>query len=125
MITGSLLIGVVLLCNLAVSSAAGIICTAVFFGFLSGLFVATPPLLFMLFTEDKTKLGSRMGVAYGMLGLAVLPGGPGAGAVLQHDSTRLDWTAAWTFAGVLPLAASLVFCGLRIRRKGFTLAAKV
>lgn len=119
------MIGIVLFCNLAVHNAAGIICTAVFFGFMSGLFVATPPLLFMLFTEDKTKLGSRMGVAYALLGLAVLPGGPGAGAVLQHDSSRLDWTAAWTFAGVLPLAACLVFCFLRIKRGGFALIAKV
>ncbi|KAL4734225.1 major facilitator superfamily domain-containing protein [Aspergillus similis] len=124
-IPGSLLVGVVLLSNLAVDSAAGIICTAIFFGFLSGLFVATPPLLFILFTQDKSKIGTRMGLAYGMLGLAVLPGGPGAGAVLQHDSSRLDWTAAWTYGGVLPLAACIVFCLLRVRRGGFSLAAKV
>ncbi|KAJ5171651.1 hypothetical protein N7492_004244 [Penicillium capsulatum] len=124
-IPGSALIGIVLFCNLEVHNTAGGICTTVFFGFMSGLFVATPPLLFMLFTEDKTKLGSRMGVAYAMLGLAALPGGPGAGAVLQHDSSRLDWTAAWTFAGILPLVACLVFCFLRIKRGGFALRAKV
>lgn len=110
---------------MAVSSAAGIICIAIFFGFLSGLFVATPPLLFMLFTEDKSKLGARMGVAYGMLGLGVLPGGPGAGAVLRHDSSRLDWTVAWTYAGVLPLTACVVFTLLRIQRRGLSLTAKV
>ncbi|KAJ5172036.1 hypothetical protein N7492_004629 [Penicillium capsulatum] len=124
-IPGSLLIGIVLLCNLTVHSAAGIICTAIFFGFLSGFFIATPPLLFMVLTVDKTKLGARMGVGYALLGLSVLPGGHGAGGVLQHDSRRLDWTAAWTYAGVLPLAACLVFCLLRIWRGGLKLMAKV
>ncbi|KAI1866409.1 hypothetical protein JX265_007710 [Neoarthrinium moseri] len=124
-IPGSLTIGVILLCNLAVTNAAGIICTALFFGFLSGIFVATPPLLFMVFTKDKTKLGARMGLAYALVGLSVLPGGPGAGGVLQHNSTRLDWVAAWVYAGVLPLSACLVFCGLRVWQAGTKLKVKV
>jgi MFS family permease len=39
---GSLLLGAVLLCNLAVHNAAGLICTALFFGFFSGIFIALP-----------------------------------------------------------------------------------
>ncbi|KAK5997601.1 MFS-type transporter dbaD [Cladobotryum mycophilum] len=124
-VPGSLLIGVVLLCNLAVHSSAGVICTSLFFGFLSGIFVATPPLLFMLLTNDKSKLGSRMGLAYAMLGLSVLLGGPGAGGVLQHDKSRNDWNAAWGFAGALPLAAFLVFSALRVWQGGLKLAVKV
>lgn len=115
---GSLLIGTILLSNLAVVNAGGIICTALFFGFLSGIFVATPPLLFMVLTKDKAKLGARMGMAYVLVGLSVLPGGPGAGAVLQHDPARLDWSAAWIYAGVLPLSAFLVLCGLRLWQTG-------
>ena len=122
---GSLVIGIVLLCNLTVQNAAGIICTALFFGFLSGIFIATPPLLFMALTKDKTKLGTRMGMAYAMVGLSVLPGGPGSGGILRHDTNRLDWTAAWTFAGVFPLAACLVFCGLRVWQGGLKLMVKV
>ncbi|RYO97491.1 hypothetical protein DL764_007294 [Monosporascus ibericus] len=108
-----------------VVNAGGIICTALFFGFLSGIFVATPPLLFMVLTRDKTKLGARMGMAYALVGLSVLPGGPGAGAVLQHEGDNLDWSAAWTYAGVLPLSAFLVLCGLRLWLKGFNHMAKV
>ncbi|KAK2765829.1 hypothetical protein FQN53_006789 [Emmonsiellopsis sp. PD_33] len=109
----------------AVHSAAGVICTSVFFGFLSGLFVATPPLLFMLLTKDKSKLGSRMGMAYTMLGFAVFPGGPGAGAVLRHDKGNLDWVAAWAYSGALLLAALLVFCVLRLMRAGTKVKVKV
>lgn len=115
---GSLMVGVVLLCNLAVHNAAGIICTALFFGFLSGIFIATPPILFVALTKDKTKLGTRMGMAYAMVGLSVLPGGPGSGGVLQHNPNSLDWTAAWTYAGVLPLGACLIFCVLRVWQGG-------
>ncbi|EMR62706.1 putative mfs monocarboxylate protein [Eutypa lata UCREL1] len=123
-IPGSLIIGVILLCNLAVANAGGLICTALFFGFLSGIFVATPPLLFMVLTKDKTKLGARMGMAYALVGLSVLPGGPGAGAVLQHDWNRLDWAAAWTYAGILPLSAFAVFCALRLWQTGPKLLVK-
>lgn len=119
------MIGLVLLCNLAVRNAGGMICTALFFGFLSGIFIATPPLLFMALTKDKSKLGTRMGMAYAMVGLSVLPGGPGSGGILQHDANRHDWTAAWTWAGVLPLAACLLFCLLRVWQGGVKLKVKV
>jgi MFS family permease len=125
LILGSLAIGVVLLTNIAVHNAAGVICTAVAFGLLSGIFVALPPLLFMVLTKDKRKLGSRMGMAYAMVGLAVLPGGPGSGAVLRHDAGRADWTAAWTFGGVLNLSAFAAFCTLRLWQGGAHLKAKM
>ncbi|KAJ5096084.1 hypothetical protein NUU61_005440 [Penicillium alfredii] len=124
-IPGSLLIGVLLFCNLAVHSVAGIVCTALFFGFFSGIFIATPPLLFMLFTNDKSKLGSRMGIAYFLLGLSVLFGGPGAGAVLQHQAGGSDWTGSWSYAGAFPLAAFLVFCVLRVWQTGGKLQVKI
>jgi hypothetical protein len=91
---GSLMAGVVLLCNLATHNAGGVICTALFLDFLSGIFIATPPLLFFAFTNDKTKLGTRMGMACAMVGLSVLPGGPGSGEVLQHNRNCRDWTEA-------------------------------
>lgn len=76
-----ILIAALLLCNLAVTNAAGIVCVAIFLGILSGTFIALTPLLFMSYTKDKTKLGARMGMAYAAIGLSVMPGGPGAGSV--------------------------------------------
>lgn len=104
-----------LLCDLAVTNAAGIICIALFFGLLCGTFVSLPPLLFMELTKDKSRLGARMGMAYGAMGLSVLLGGPGAGGVLEHGSDgSLDWMASWTYAGVLLFSGLLVFCVLRL-----------
>ncbi|KAK8024537.1 hypothetical protein PG993_012603 [Apiospora rasikravindrae] len=123
-IPGSILIGLITLCNMAVTSQAGIICIAIFFGLMSGIFISTPPLLFMILTKDKTTLGSRMGIAYTFIGLSVLVGGPPAGALLQHSPSFLDWAAAWTYAGVLPFAACVAFCALRIWLGGWKLFSK-
>lgn len=89
------------------------------------MFIATPPLLFMVLTKDKSKIGNRMGMAYAMIGSSVFVGGAGGGAVLQHDPIRLDWTAAWTFGASLQFAACLVFIGLRFYKTGWKLRAKV
>jgi MFS family permease len=117
--------GVILLCNLAVHNAAGIICTAAFLGFFSGVFIATPFLLLVNLIKDKSKVGTRMGMAFALMGLGVLTGGPGGGAILQHDPDRLDWTATWTYAGVFALASGLVFCLLRFMLRGPRLIVKV
>jgi hypothetical protein len=117
--------GILTFCNLAVVNSGGLICIAFFFGILSGIFVSTPPLLFIALTKDKSKIGARMGIAYLFVGLSVLPGGPGAGGVLQHRGSSLDWSAAWTYAGILQVAAFVVFCVLRVWQGGFNLTAKV
>ncbi|KAM7215912.1 MFS general substrate transporter [Rhypophila decipiens] len=125
-VPGSLLIAVVLLCNLAVSNRAGIICDALFLGFLSGVFISLPPLLFASLTKDPAILGMRMGIAYAIIGLSVLPGGPGAGGVLEnHHDGSLDWPRAWTYAGCLLGAAFCVFCVLRVVMGGLRVFVKV
>ncbi|KAJ5092761.1 hypothetical protein N7456_008622, partial [Penicillium angulare] len=123
-IPGSFLTGVVLLCNLAVESEAGIICTAVFTGFFSGIFIATPPLLFVALTKDKSKIGTRMGMAFALLGLGVLTGGPGSGGVLQRDPGRMDWTGTWTYGGVFTLSSGVCFVILRLWLVGFKIKEK-
>jgi len=116
---GAIMVGIVLLCNLAVHNAAGVICTALFFGFFSGIFIALPPVLFVALTEDKSKVGTRIGMGFAMLGFGVLAGGPGGGGILQRNPNGLDWTGTWVYAGVTVLAAGGIFCVLRVMRGGF------
>jgi MFS family permease len=117
--------GVLLLSNIAVHNAAGLIVTTAFFGLFSGMFVATPVLLLIALTKDKRKMGTRMGMAFAMMGLGVLSGGPGSGGVLQRDSERLDWNGTWAYGGVFAVAAGLVFCVLRVWLGGWKLRVKV
>ena len=116
------MVGVVLLCNLAVHSAGGVICTALFFGFFSGIFIALPPVLFVALTKDKTKIGTRIGMGFAMVGLGVLAGGPGGGAILQRNPNHLDWTGMWTYGGIVVLAAGVIFSVLRFIKAGFRIA---
>ena len=116
---GAFLTGVVLLCNLAVKSEAGIICTAIFTGFFSGIFIATPPLLFVSLTKDKSKIGTRMGMAFALLGTGVLAGGPGSGGVLQRNPHSLDWTGTWIYGGIFTLGSGVCFLIMRVWLAGF------
>jgi len=113
------MVGVILLCNTAVHSAGGLICTALFFGFFSGIFIALPPVLFVALTKDKSKIGTRIGMGFALVGLGVLAGGPGGGALLQRKPNSLDWTGTWTYGGVTVLAAGVIFAILRVMRGGF------
>lgn len=122
---GAFMTGVLLLCNLAVHNAAGIICTAAFLSYFSGVFIATPLLVFINLTKDKSKLGTRLGMAFAIMGLGVLSGGPGSGAILQRDPNQLDWKATWTFGGVFAIGAGVVFCVLRAWLGGLELRVKV
>jgi len=108
-----------------VHNAAGIIVIAAFLGFASGVFIATPPVLIIRLTKDKSKVGSRVGMAFAVIGLGVLAGGPGGGGVLQHDPSRLDWRSIWTYGGVTALGSGVSFLVLRVWLGGRKLAAKV
>jgi hypothetical protein len=117
--------GILLLCNIAVHNAAGLMVTTPFFGLFSGMFVATPVLLLAALTKGKRKLGARMGMSFAMMGLSVLSGGPGSGRVLQGNPERLDWKGTWAYGGSFTVAAGLVFCILRLWLGGWKLKVKV
>lgn len=79
---GTILTGIFTLCLIAVKGEASLVVLAVFSGFVSGVVIGLPPLCFVAVTADRSKLGTRMGMGYAMIGLGVLAGGPGAGKIL-------------------------------------------
>ena len=119
---GVIIVSVIFFSLLAVNGTGGLILSVIFFGFFSGVFIALPPVCIVGLTADKTKIGTRLGMANAMIGLGVLVGGPGGGGILQHNSSKLDWTSTWVFAGAMTMAAGLVLITLRIMRSGFKAA---
>ena len=113
------MVGIILLCYMAVTSLAGIVVVTLLFGFFSGVFIALPPVLFVALTEDKSKIGTRMGMGFAMIGIGVLCAGPGGGAILGTDVKNLHWNATWTYAGVAALVAGASFTILRFIKVGF------
>ncbi|RMZ17520.1 hypothetical protein D0860_00395 [Hortaea werneckii] len=127
---GAFVVGIILLSNIAVHNVGGIVVSVLFFGFFSGIFIALPPVLFVAFTADKSKVGTRIGMGFAMVGCGVLAGGPGGGGILQGNSDslesgNLDWASTWTYGGVCVLAAGVSFLILRTWRVGFKLMVKV
>ncbi|KAK5123294.1 hypothetical protein LTR85_002724 [Meristemomyces frigidus] len=125
---GAFMVGIVLLCNIAVHNVGGIVVTVLFFGFFSGIFIALPPVLFVGLTKDKSKVGTRIGMGFAIVGCGVLAGGPGGGGILQRKGSGaadLDWAGTWTFGGVCVIAAGVVFTALRFWKVGFKLMVKV
>jgi MFS family permease len=119
----TLLLGVTVLCMLAVRDAAGMVVEAVVTGFFSGVVVALPPVCFRVLTEDKSMVGTRIGQGFAIGGLGLLIGGPSAGAVLGTGDS-LDWTGLWVYGGVAGCVAGVILVGVRIMRAGVALRVK-
>jgi hypothetical protein len=106
-----------------VTNQAGLIVITVLSGFFSGALIGLPPLCFVVITKDKSKIGTRIGMGFGMMAFGVLAGGPGAGDILS-GSGSMNWTGVWIFGGVSTLVASVIFGALRIVKYGFVLRIK-
>lgn len=122
---GAIVCGALLFAMIGVTSEAAIIVVAILFGFFSGVFIALPPVCFVALTEDKSKIGTRIGMGFGMLGFGVLCGGPGGGGVLGNGSSHLNWTGTWAYGGATTIVAGLVFFAVRIWKGGLGLMVKV
>jgi MFS family permease len=119
----ALVTGLVLFCLMAAKSKAAIIILALLGGFFSGVFIAMPPACFIPIIQDKTKIGTRMGMGYAIISFALLIGGPGAGAILG-TVTPLDWKGVWAFAGAAITVSGFILMGLRFYRSGSQLLIK-
>lgn len=117
---------------MAVTNAGGMIVVTLLFGFFSGIFIALPPVLFVALTEDKSKVGTRIGMGFAVIGLGVLAGGPGGGGILGTSgsgadlaSENLHWNGTWTYAGVAVLVGSAIFTVVRVMKGGSRLMVRV
>ena len=110
---------------MAVVSSGGMVVVTLLFGFFSGIFIALPPVLFVVLTKDKSKIGTRIGMGFTMLGIGVLAGGPGGGSILGNNPKNLHWDATWIYGGVCVLGAATIFFILRIIKGGIKPMVKV
>lgn len=119
----TLVMGVTVMCLLAVRNPAGMVVEALVTGFFSGVVIAMPPVAFRTLTENKSMIGTRAGQGFAIAGLGLLAGGPAAGAILGNVQP-LNWTGLWVFAGVTVCVGGLIFLGVRIMRSGLALGIK-
>lgn len=117
--------GILVLCLIATHTLAGVVIVALLFGFFSGVFIALPSVIVVGLTRDKSKIGTRIGMAFALVGAGVLAGGPGAGGILGTDSQNLHWHSTWIYGGVCFLASFVVFAILRVWIGGAKITTKV
>lgn len=122
---GALICGVLTYALIGVTSLAGIVILTLLYGFMSGVFIALPPVLFVTLTKDKRKVGTRMGMGFAILGFGVLAGGPGGGAILGKEHNNLHWTALWAYGGTMAVGSGVLLGILRMYLTKGKLKAKI
>lgn len=90
---------------LGVRDLAGTVVFALLFGFFNGGVTSLPPSAIVALTPDMTRLGTRMGMVFACIGVAVLVGTPIAGAILRGA----DDDALWR--GLVVFSAATLFVG--------------
>lgn len=95
------------LCFLGTGSPAGVYAVAVIYGFFSGSFFALQPTVFARLTaHDMSVLGTRFGMAFTVLSVALLFGTPISGA-LQN---AVGYNASWIWTGITIFAGACIIC---------------
>ncbi|KAI1465197.1 MFS general substrate transporter [Daldinia caldariorum] len=119
----SFITGILMLCFMAANTRGAVITIAVLAGFFSGVFIAMPPVCFFPLTKDKSKLGTRIGMGFGIIALGLLVGGPVAGAILG-ETKPLDWEGLWGFGGAAAALSGIMYAALRVYRSGWAINIK-
>jgi predicted MFS family arabinose efflux permease len=108
-------------CLMAVKSGAGVVVAIAVYGFASGTFFASQPTIFVRLTANRAYIGTRFGMAFTVMSIALLFGPPVAGALRRE----FGYNGAWIWAGAcLSLGVMAVSCS-RGLAGGWRLKAKV
>lgn len=93
---------------LGARNTAGVYVVAVIYGFFSGSFFALQPTVFARLTADVSVLGTRFGMAFTVLSMALLFGTPISGALQNTGGYHASWawTGATLFTGAFIIFAS-------------------
>ncbi|KAF2427857.1 MFS general substrate transporter [Tothia fuscella] len=106
---------------IAVDSRNGLIVIGVFWGFCSGGLVTLPAAVFPTLCPDQRRLGTRVGMSWGISSFASLTGPPIAGALLGKSSgpaghqPRSDYLGPQLWAGCCLLVGSLFVFALWLK----------
>jgi MFS family permease len=113
LLASSMVASVLLFCWIAVGSIEGLYAWDAMYGFFAGSIQALTLASASSFTPDMSKVGSRVGLAFVVLGISSLTG-PAIGGALIHHS----YLPAQLFAGVGMTLGSLALALARIAQTG-------
>lgn len=102
-------------CWIAVDSTAGIVVLAFLYGFFSGSFSSLPPVVMVVITKDLRSYGTRLGMFFALVSVALLIGTPIGGAIL---SDAKSYHGVQVFSGACLALCSIIIVLIRVLRSG-------
>ncbi|KAK5994189.1 MFS-type transporter dbaD [Cladobotryum mycophilum] len=105
-------------CLLAIRTVPSLVVYSVLYGFAAGAFMALPAAGVISLSEDKSKIGTRLGMTLGFVGVGVLVSNPIAGAILG-DGQHQDWVGVISWCGALMIASGLALVASRVMKIGW------
>lgn len=119
----ALICGVLVLAWTAVHSTGALLAFALLYGFFSGSFVSLPPSALVSLSPDLSKVGTRIGMSFGVSSLGVLVGSPVGGALLNLHTGH--YVRMQVFCAVTLLFACAMLVVARVAKSGLVLMVKV
>ncbi|OOF98852.1 hypothetical protein ASPCADRAFT_162625 [Aspergillus carbonarius ITEM 5010] len=107
----ALISGILVLCLLDVHSEPPLLVICILYGFFSGSLVSLSAPILVLLTPDKGMVGTRMGMCFMLLGVALLIGTPIAGEIQERGGVR----GLWAYGGGFTIAGGVVLVVARWR----------
>ncbi|KAF8878805.1 MFS general substrate transporter [Gymnopilus junonius] len=89
----------------AISDFPGVIVFGLLFGFWSGSYISLIPSLLAQLCNHAKEQGTRMGIAFSIVGISMLVGTPIEGSLLKSDAGHFAWSRSIIFCG------TMIFCG--------------
>ncbi|KAJ7216326.1 major facilitator superfamily domain-containing protein [Mycena pura] len=93
----------------AVKSCAAVVVFAVLYGFWSGSYVSLIPTLIVQSASHCGEHGTRMGVAFSIVSIAMLVGTPISGALLHRVDGQYAWYRPIIFCGAMLACGAIIF----------------
>ncbi len=107
---------VLVFCWLAVKDTAGFYAFTVFTGMFAAAWQGMFPTCIASLSDDITKTGTRLGMAFSVISFAALAGGPIGGALLGTDHGGYRSPQVW--AGVTMMFGFVLAVGSRVTKYG-------
>ncbi|KDR74832.1 hypothetical protein GALMADRAFT_564664 [Galerina marginata CBS 339.88] len=82
-----------------VSNFTGVILFGLFYGFWSGSYVSLIPSLLAQLSTHVGEQGTRMGIAFSIVGISMLVGTPIEGGLLRNHDAQFSWSKSIIFCG--------------------------
>lgn len=82
----------------ATDNLGSLVAFAVLYGFFSGALIAMPPGVFPKICPDPSKMGSRMGISWTFVAIAMLVGSPIAGVLVDLETKAFVGAQVWSGA---------------------------